>query len=66
MDWPTETAIDNTGMNGEVQEPTYKVGITLCRINPVGTYALYWDGKRWRESAMLTNTAVRLNGVIQK
>lgn len=66
MDWPTEEAINSTGLNGEVDAPTYKVGITLCRINPVGTYALYWDGKRWRESAMLTNTAVRINGVIQQ
>ena len=64
--WPTETAIDNTGMNGEVDTPTYRIGDTLYRINPAGSYALYWSGKKWQESQRMTNAAVRLNGVLER
>lgn len=64
--WPTETAIDNTGMNGEVDAPTYRIGDTLYRINPAGSYSLYWSGKKWQESQHMTNAAVRLNGVLEK
>ena len=57
LDWPTETAIDNTGLNGEVDAPTYRIGETLYRKNPVGAYALYFagSGRGWRESACVTN-----------
>lgn len=52
--WPeTETAIDLTGINGEVPTIHYK-GLE-CRVNPAGRYALYWNGKCWRESASITN-----------
>lgn len=64
--WPSETMIDLVAHNGEAQEPTYKIGLTLYRINPVGNYALYWNGKKWQESATVTNAAVRLNGSLQK
>jgi hypothetical protein len=55
--WPTETAIDNTGLNGEVDAPTYSIGSVLYRVNPVGEYALYFGGRGrgWRESACVTN-----------
>lgn len=64
--WPTETAIDNTGMNGEVDTPTYRIGDTLYRINPVGSYALYWSGKKWQESQNVTNRTVMTAGVLEK
>jgi len=55
LDWPTETAIDNAGLNGEAGAPTYSIGDTFYRINPNGRYALYYNGKSWRESATVTN-----------
>lgn len=57
MNWPTETAIDQTGLNGEVDAPTYEISGTLYRINPTGGYALYFAGRGrgWRESACVTN-----------
>lgn len=64
--WPeTETAIDLTGINGECAEPTYRIGNLLFRLNPVGRYALYWNGKSWRESAGVTNDRVLELGVLQ-
>jgi len=36
-------------------EKIYSIGDTLYRVNPVGRYALYWNGKAWRESATVTN-----------
>ena len=53
--WPTETAIDQTGLNGEVDAPIYEISGVLYRKNPVGRYSLYWNGKAWRESAAVTN-----------
>ena len=53
--WPDETAIDATAHNGECSEPIYEVGETLYRKNPVGNYSLYWSGKKWLESAKVTN-----------
>lgn len=64
--WPTENHINRVAHNGEVQEPTYKIGLTLYRINPVNNYALYWNGRKWSESQSMTNAAVRLNGRLQK
>ena len=65
MNWPTETHINNVAHNGEVDEPTYRIGDTLYRINPVGNYSLYWSGKKWQESQRMTNAAVRLNGKLE-
>ena len=64
MNWPTETAIDQTGLNGEVDEPTYEIGCVLYRKNPVGRYAHYWAGRGrgWRESACVTNEMLEGNG----
>jgi len=58
LDWPeSETAIDNTGHNGEVPEfVTYEIGETLYRVNPTGGYALYWSGSKWCESASVRNS----------
>ena len=64
--WPTDDHITNVAHNGEVQEPTYEMLGNLYRINPAGNYALYWSGKKWKESAMVTNGAIRLYGTIQR
>ena len=37
-------------------EKLYSIGETFYRINPNGRYALYWNGKSWRESATVTNS----------
>lgn len=66
LHWPEETHIDNVAHNGEVDAPVYRIGCTLYRINPAGTYALVWNGKKWMENQHLTNAAVRLNGEIVK
>ena len=63
--WPDETRIDATGLNGEADAPTYKIDETLWRINPVGDYAFYWHKGIWRVSGYMTNAAVRLNGSLQ-
>ena len=36
-------------------EKLYSIGETFYRINPNGRYALYYNGKSWRESATVTN-----------
>lgn len=60
--WPeTETAIDLTGINGEVPTIPYK-GLE-CRVNPRGNYALYWHKGSWRESASITNDDILAEGV---
>ena len=65
--WPEhDDVITGVAHNGEVSEPVYRIGCTLYRINPVGTYALVWNGKKWMENQRLTNAAVRLNGDIVK
>jgi len=33
----------------------YLTGQTLCRVNPQGEYALYYNNRAWRESAKVTN-----------
>lgn len=66
-EWPEhETAIDNTGRNGECDAPIYHYNCLDWRINPVGLYALYLHKGAWRESQQTTNAVVRLNGVLQK
>lgn len=64
--WPTDDHINNVAHNGEPDAPTYKIGLTLYRINPVNNYALYWNGRKWIENQRVTNAAVRLNGTLQK
>lgn len=53
--WPSDDHISRVAHNGECQEPIYEVGETMYRKNPVGAYALYWSGKKWLESARVTN-----------
>ena len=53
--WPTEQHINNVAHNGEPDAPVYELGGQLYRVNPVGVYALYWNGKKWQESASIKN-----------
>jgi len=64
--WPDETAINLTCLNGECDEPVYQMFDRLYRINPVNNYALVWTGRKWTESQRVTNECVRLNGFIVK
>ena len=64
--WPNDEHISNVAHNGEVDAPTYKIGLNLYRINPVNNYALVWTGRKWMENQMVTNAAVRLNGNLVK
>ena len=56
--WPDDTHIINVAMNGECDQPVYEIGETLYRVNPVGGYALYWNGRKWGESAAVTNDMI--------
>ena len=64
LEWPDETAIDRTGINGECTEPVYMLNGVQYRINPKGNYSLYWHKGTWRESQSITNNMVRINGVL--
>lgn len=63
--WPDEGAIDLTGVNGEVQEPSYRIDDTLYRINPAGEYALVWNSKKWMENGRFTNSFVKSVGEVE-
>ena len=58
LDWPeSETAIDNTGHNGEVPEfVTYEIAGKLYRVNRMGGYALEWTGAKWEPSKAVMNS----------
>ena len=60
--WSTETAIDQTGLNGEVDAPIYQLMGKYYRINQVNCYALVWTGKKWIENQRVTYDCVLLNG----